>query len=216
MADNPKEASIGSIPFFKGLPASDLMAILGITTTKTVEAGENLFTQNDPSDGLYILLSGKLQVYIFSGLTGGTPKVLAELNPGQYVGEMGLLDGQNRSASVKVLEGGEVMFMPTTGFAVLLQSHPQIAKEVVDSLCEMINNKPKLVINSEKAVLIKNKQVAAKLSNMKLLCAILREYNKKMAISSKLPLCGLIPRLMVGMLWSHILVTLKLMRLAVI
>ena len=185
MADNPKEASIGSIPFFKGLPTPDLMAILGITTTKTVEAGENLFTQNDPSDGLYILLSGKLQVYIFSGLTGGTPKVLAELNPGQYVGEMGLLDGQNRSASVKVLEGGEVMFMPTVGFAVLLQSHPHIAKEVVDALCDIINNKPKLVINSEKAVLIKNKQVAAKLSNMKLLCAILREYNKKMAISSK-------------------------------
>jgi CRP-like cAMP-binding protein len=76
MADNPKEASIGSIPFFKGLPTSDLMAILGITTTKTVEAGENLFTQNDPSDGLYILLSGKLQVYIFSGVIGVRLKFL--------------------------------------------------------------------------------------------------------------------------------------------
>ena len=185
MADNPKEASIGTIPFFKGLPTTDLMAILGITTTKTVEAGENLFTQKDPSDGLYILLSGKLQVYIFSGLTGGTPKVLAELNPGQYVGEMGLLDGQNRSASVKVLEDGEVMFMPTAGFAVLLQSHPKIAREVVDSLCEMINNKPKLVINSKNAIFIQNKQIAPTLSNMKLLCTILREYNKRMAVSGK-------------------------------
>jgi CRP-like cAMP-binding protein len=185
MADNPKEASIGSIPFFKGLPTPDLMAILGITVTKNIEAGETLFTQNDPSDGLYILLSGKLQIYIFSGFSGGAPKVLAELNPGQYVGEMGLLDGQNRSASVKVLEGGEVMFMPTAGFAVLLQSHPKIAKEVVDSLCEMINNKPKLVINSEKATLIQDKRVAPTLSNMKLLCTILREYNKRMAVSGK-------------------------------
>ena len=185
MADNPKEASIGSIPFFKGLPTSDLMAILGITTTKTVEAGENLFTQNDPSDGLYILLSGKLQVYIFSGITGGTPKVLAELNPGQYVGEMGLLDGQNRSASVKVLEGGEVMFMPTAGFAVLLQSHPHIAKEVVNCLCDMINNQPKLVIRSEKAILVKEKRLAPILPNMKALCAILREHNKNIAIAAK-------------------------------
>lgn len=34
MADDPKEASIATIPFFKGLPAPDLMAILGITSTK--------------------------------------------------------------------------------------------------------------------------------------------------------------------------------------
>ena len=185
MSDNPKEASIATIPFFKGLPAPDLMAIMGITSTKSIEAGENLFNQDDPSDGLYVLLSGKLQVYIFSGFSGGAPKVLAELNPGQYVGEMGLLDGQNRSASVKVLEGGEVMFIPTVGFAVLLESHPHIAKEVVNSLCDMINNQPKLVIKSEKAALIKEKQLAPKLSNMKALCAILREHNKNIAIGAR-------------------------------
>jgi CRP-like cAMP-binding protein len=185
MPEIQKEASIATIPFFKSLPASDLFAILGITTTKKVEAGENLFSQNDPSDGLYVLLSGKLEVYIFSGFSGGAPKVLAQLNPGQCVGEMGLLDGQNRSASVKVLEGGEVMFVPTVGFAVLLQSHPHIAKEVVNSLCDMINNQPKLVIRSEKAVLIKNKQLAPALSNMKALCAILREHNKNVAIASR-------------------------------
>jgi CRP-like cAMP-binding protein len=185
MADNPKEASIATIPFFKGLPAPDLMAILGITTTKAIEAGENLFSQNDPSDGLYVLLSGKLQIYIFSGFSGGAPKVLAELNPGQYVGEMGLLDGQNRSASVKVLQDGEVMFIPTVGFAVLLQSHPHIAKEVVNCLCDMINNQPKLIIRSEKAIFVKEKRLAAILPNMKVLCAILREHNKNIAIGSK-------------------------------
>ena len=185
MSDNPKEVSIATIPFFKGLPAPDLMAIMGITSIKSIQAGENLFSQDDPSDGLYVLLSGKLQVYIFSGFSGGAPKVLAELNPSQYVGEMGLLDGQNRSASVKVLERGEVMFIPTVGFAVLLESHPHIAKEVVDSLCDMISNKPKLVMNSEKAILIKNKQLAPTLSNMKALCAILREYNYKIAVSGR-------------------------------
>ena len=66
---------------------------------------------------------------------------------------------------------------------MLFRSH--IAKEVVNSLCDMINNQPKLVINSEKAVLIKNKQLAPKLSNMKALCAILREHNKNIAISAR-------------------------------
>ena len=93
MSDNQREASIASIPFFKGLSAPDLMAILGITSTKNFGLNENLFNQDDPSDGLYVLLSGKLQIYIFSGFSGKPPKILAELNPGQYVGEMGLLDG---------------------------------------------------------------------------------------------------------------------------
>ena len=41
------------------------------------------------------------------------------------------------------------------GFVVLLESHPHIAKEVVNCLCYMINNQPKLVIRSEKAILVK-------------------------------------------------------------
>jgi CRP-like cAMP-binding protein len=185
MSDNQKEASIACIPFFKGLSAPDLMAILGITSTKNFGLNENLFNQNDPSDGLYVLLSGKLQIYIFSGFSGKPPKVLAELSPGQYVGEMGLLDGQTRSASVKALEPSEVMFIPTVGFAVLLESHPQIARVVTNALCDLINNQSKLIIRSTKAALIKEKRLAAMLPNMKALCAILREHNKNIAIGSK-------------------------------
>jgi CRP-like cAMP-binding protein len=98
---------------------------------------------------------------------------------------MGLLDGQNRSASVKALEASQVMFMPTVGFAVLLESHPQIARVVINALCDLINNQPKLVINSTNAVLIKEKKLAATLPNMKALCAILREHNRNVAIANK-------------------------------
>ena len=185
MLNNSKEASIASIPFFKKLPAQDLIAILGITVNKKIEAGENLFSENDTSDGLYIVLSGKLQVYIFSGFVGGLPKVLAEILPGQYVGEMGLIDGQKRSASVKALQTSEVIFLPTVGFAVLLESHPHIAEEVINTLCDMINKQSGLVIKSDVADLIKNKRVQPTLSNMKVLCGILREHNKKIAIKSR-------------------------------
>ena len=185
MPADQKEASISSIPFFKGLSAPDLMAILGITSSRSLAKDDNLFSQDDPSDGLYVLLSGKLQIYIFSGFTGKAPKVLAELTPGQYVGEMGLLDGQPRSASVKALENSEVMLIPSAGFAVLLASHRQIAKEVTNALCDLITNQPKLIIKSTKADLIKNKEVAPTLPNMKALCTILREHNKNIAIANK-------------------------------
>jgi len=56
---------IDSIPFFTGLLAPDLMNIMSVTQTRKVEKGVNLFNQGDKLDGLYVLLSGKLQVYIF-------------------------------------------------------------------------------------------------------------------------------------------------------
>jgi len=74
---------IDNIPFFTGLAAPDLMSIMAVAQTRKIEKGVNLFNQGDKSDGLYVLLSGKLQVYIFSGHIGGTNKVLATLNPGQ-------------------------------------------------------------------------------------------------------------------------------------
>ena len=86
---------------------------------------------------------------------------------------------------MKTLEPSEVMFIPTVGFAVLLESHPQIARVVTNALCDLINNQPKLIIRSSKAVLIKEKRLASSLPNMKALCTILREHNKNLAISSK-------------------------------
>lgn len=185
MLTDQKEASISTIPFFRGLSTPDLMAILGIASSRTLLKEDNLFSQDDPSEGLYVLLSGKLQIYIFSGFSGKAPKILAELTPGQYVGEMGLLDGLPRSASVKALENSEVMLIPSAGFAALLASHKHIAKEVTNALCDLINNQPKLIIKSAKANLIKNKEVAPILPNMQALCAILREHNYKIAIANK-------------------------------
>ena len=56
---------IDEIPFFKGLSAQDLVSIMGATKTIRIEKDTNLFNQGDPSNGLYVLLKGKLQIYIF-------------------------------------------------------------------------------------------------------------------------------------------------------
>jgi len=185
MSENSQEGSIANIPFFKGLSTPDLMAIMGIAITKTLEKDENIFSQDDPSDGLYVLLNGKLQIYIFSGFIGGASKILAELEPGQHVGEMGLIDGEPRSASVKALVHSEVLFIPAAGFSTVIETRPEVARQVINTLCDLINNQPKLIINSERAALIKDKKLAPTLPNMKALCSILRLHNNKTAISSR-------------------------------
>jgi CRP-like cAMP-binding protein len=176
---------IDEIPFFKGLSAQDLVSIMGATKTIRIEKDTNLFNQGDPSNGLYVLLKGKLQIYIFSGHIGGTNKVLATLNPGQYVGEFGLIDGENRSASVKMMGEGEVLFLPSLAFGLIMDKHPHIADAVCGFLCDRIMSLPKLKLTSEKAVLIREKRVKPDLTNMKTLCQIVREFNKQTAVKEK-------------------------------
>ncbi len=176
---------IDNIPFFKGLTAPDLVSIMAVTQTRKIEKGVSLFNQGDQSDGLYVLLSGKLQVYIFSGHIGGTNKVLATLNPGQYVGEFGLIDGEPRSASVSVIEAGEILFLPALAFGIILDQQPHIADAVCGFLCDRIMGLPKLKLTSEKAILIQEKRVQPTLSNMKTLCQIVREHNKLIAVKEK-------------------------------
>lgn len=176
---------IDNIPFFTGLSAPDLMSIMAVTQTRKIEKGVNLFNQDDKSDGLYVLLSGKLQVYIRSGFIGGANKVLATLNPGQYVGEFGLIDGAPRSASVSVIEGGEILYLPALAFGIILDQQPHIADAVCGFLCDRVMSLPKLKLTSEKAILIKEKRVKPDLTNMKTLCQIVREHNKLTAVKDK-------------------------------
>jgi CRP-like cAMP-binding protein len=176
---------IDNIPFFKGLPLPSLMTIMKVTKTVAIEKDKTLFSQGDEADGLYVLLSGKMQVYIFSGHVGGTTKVLADLEPGQFVGEFGLIDGDKRSASVRITETGEVLFLPAIAFAVVMDNQPVVAQAVCDYLCEKVSGLPRITWTSPNAKLIYEKNVKPSLSNMKTLCKIMREHNKQTAVLQK-------------------------------
>jgi len=176
---------IDNIPFFKGLPLPSLMTVMKVTKTVAIEKDKTLFSQGDEADGLYVLLSGKMQVYIFSGHVGGTTKVLADLEPGQFVGEFGLIDGDKRSASVRITETGEVLFLPAIAFAVVMDNQPVVAQAVCDYLCEKVSGLPRITWTSPNAKLIYEKNVKPSLSNMKTLCKIMREHNKQTAVLQK-------------------------------
>ena len=171
------------IGLFKNLSDIELSVIVECTHNINYEAEENLFYEKDKPDGFYLVLSGSIQIYIFSGKPGEPPKILKKLTVGEHVGEMSLIDGKPRSASVKALEASELLFLPTLNFSTMIDTNPKIAKSIVDNLIDTVLQLPKYKIESARTkALLEQKMIKPNIESMRTLCMMIRENNNRIAI----------------------------------
>lgn len=124
------------ISIFSGLPAPDLRVIADCTITKAFPKNTILMSEGDTASSLYIILSGKVKVYV--GHQGGTELILDILGPGGYFGELALLDEGPRSASVIALEPSKLAIISKTDFEQCLFNHPVITLDLIRALIRRI------------------------------------------------------------------------------
>ena len=163
------------------LSANALQLINQSMIETDLSAGSILFKQRDEAAGMYVLKYGRLQVVTGKFAVEAERNVLAEIEPGQSVGEFAVIDGLPRSATVIALQDSVLLSLTAGAFKELITSNIEVARSVVSNLCDVILNQPGLVIKSEKFELIKTKNLSPSLQNMKLLCAIIRESNKQLS-----------------------------------
>jgi NTE family protein len=94
--------------------------------------GQVLFRRGDPGDALYIVKSGRLQVLRERGHQ--QPEVLAEVGPGEPVGEIALITGEPRSSTVRAARASELVRLSDEGFAALVRRRPHALLPVVKTL----------------------------------------------------------------------------------
>lgn len=175
-------AAIGNISFFRGLGTADLMTIMQYTKTEDFEADTTIFHIGDKPTGLYVVLKGRLRVYL-PAANGEPLKILATLEPGASVGEFGLIDGQPRSASVDSIEITQLLFLPAPAFEIIVKTNPTVAKNVVKNLCEMIKSQRHQVYATENdQQRIESGKVPSTLQAMHTLSALLRFHNKRVQV----------------------------------
>jgi len=89
--------TIADIPFFNHLDAGDIMAVSQHLQALSFAAEDMLFYQGDPPNGLFLVTSGSVKTYVYA--PGTTKKVVVKLvKAGDYLGEFGLLDGNDSRA----------------------------------------------------------------------------------------------------------------------
>jgi sulfate permease, SulP family len=119
----PMEASA----LLKGLTPEQLTVVQGLMKPVTLQAGERLFNQGDPSDGLYELTQGSVSIVIGSG---ETRQRLLSLSAGMPLGEAGWLDGGPRSAHAEADLPSLLHHLDARALQQLSVRHPAIAAQL--------------------------------------------------------------------------------------
>lgn len=120
---------------------------------RQVPAGTLLCQEGDFGDTMYLVVSGNLQ--ISKRVTQGADRVLATLGHGQYVGELSLLTGAQRSATIRALEATEVIEIDQQGFLQLLHDQPQLGLDLLRQLAHRLHDTTEeLIFSSLEAALL--------------------------------------------------------------
>jgi len=111
------------------LPPEDIGEILSCVRNRTLAPGEILFRAGDQGDALYIVEKGSVEV-VEDGQAGKAGRVLAALGPGQAFGEMALLNGGPRTATIRAVGDAELLTIEKQDFDDLVAHDPQLAAAV--------------------------------------------------------------------------------------
>lgn len=129
---------LARIPFFTNLPADELDRIMSELDEVHLEPREILFQEGDTGERMYVVVSGELEILKAPG--SDDELILNRIQAGEYIGEMSLVTGAPRTASVRA--NGEVMLLSMSREQLmdLLKRHPHLASDMVTVLSHRLDN----------------------------------------------------------------------------
>ena len=125
------------------LPDRLSAGLLNSATPRKLAADEVLFLAGDPGDGFYRVEEGLLKISIVSA--AGAERILAILGPGAIVGDLAIIDGKPRSASVSALRDTKLQFVSRSAFDAFAEKNPEIYKYLAKVLAARLRDTDEIV-----------------------------------------------------------------------
>lgn len=120
----PHEDQLAAVPLFSQLPRKDLTRLGRAVVERHYKKGDVIVKEGESAVAFFIITKGRVEV---SKGSGTKKRKLAELGPGNVFGEMALLDGGPRDATVKALEDTDCLVLSRWDFVAELRTNPQMA-----------------------------------------------------------------------------------------
>lgn len=119
--------ALAATPLFAGMPSDALQDLVANLQLVSLERGEPLFREGDPSDALYVIVEGEVSVQ-----NEGPPRVeMSRLGPGAFLGEVALMTDQPRSATVVCLQSAELLRIDRHTLSRVLAHHGDVLRAVL-------------------------------------------------------------------------------------
>jgi len=116
--------------------------ILDVLEPRTCRGGDWLFRQGDAGDALYLLARGRLQAWIDSTEPGQVgQRLLAEIGPGEVVGEIGMLAGGQRSAGIRAVRDSLLLRMDAAAFDELGRQRPELIRHIAGGIAARLRDR---------------------------------------------------------------------------
>ena len=124
--------SLARVPIFKRLEPHELQRLAQEFDQVKFKAGETIFNEHDRGDSLYVVESGAVRIWVFD--EDVTEVTLAELKPGDFFGELAVLDRGERSSSATAIVDTHLHRLSSDDFQTFLMEHPDVS---IDVICEI-------------------------------------------------------------------------------
>lgn len=121
------EEFLSRVPIFAKCTAEEIAAINGVAQKSSFQPGQIIVTQGTPGQAFYLILSGRVEIQR-DGIS------LGAFGPGDFFGEMSLLDSAPRSATIRSIEETTCLMLSSWDFKALLEHHPSIAIKLLEVL----------------------------------------------------------------------------------
>jgi CRP/FNR family cyclic AMP-dependent transcriptional regulator len=132
-----------NIPLFKHLKDAQLKEIAARCKSARYKKGDVIFHKTDLSTDLYIVNSGRLKAVLID--EEGDEIVLAQFEQGAFFGELSLLDGKGRSATIVAEKEAELSILKKEMFFDLLYKEPRIAVELMSTLVDRLRKADEMI-----------------------------------------------------------------------
>jgi CRP/FNR family cyclic AMP-dependent transcriptional regulator len=129
-----QQEALAAVPFFSLLAGEELVPLARLLQSQRVAADEVICAEGEPGDAFFIVRSGSVK--ICRPQASGNEVLLNILGPGECFGELALLDGKPRSATVQALEPTALWILSRVAFLDYLAQHPKATMALLSVLSE--------------------------------------------------------------------------------
>ncbi|MDR1374539.1 MAG: cyclic nucleotide-binding domain-containing protein, partial [Treponema sp.] len=117
---------------FAAMSELEFNAVTAFLERRRVDAGAQVFKEGDTGEELFILLSGELNAYVSQ--SDGTQRWMFKVRPGDFFGEMSVIAGEPRSATILAKTASNVMVLQGIDFYRIIFEHPMIGVKMLTAI----------------------------------------------------------------------------------